>query len=182
MRACGALSQSLFAVLPFVGSIKSSGGERERGREGSLLRITQSERGHYLPLLLLYQAVIYFGLGSNAKLCFLFELPYLKLMTNTKLIMQILTPNRRIVERLTRLPETAKDDNFPQVGRVVGPVVGHAGAAGQTDDGDGEGAGIGFDGRPPSAACLCCVFGDRHGGGGGKGSLADVLAAAVAVF
>ena len=71
------------------------------------------------------------------------------------------------MERPTRLPETAKDDNFPQVGRVVGQVVGHAGAAGHTDDGEGEGAGIGFDGRPPSAACLCCVFGDRHGGGGG---------------
>ena len=74
------------------------------------------------------------------------------------------------MERLTRLPETAKDDNFPQVGRAraVGPVVGNAGAAGQTDDGEGEGAGIGFDGRPPSTACVCCVFGDRHGGGGGK--------------
>ena len=99
--------------------------------------------------------------------------------------MQILTPNRRTVGRLTRLPETAKDDNFPQVGRVVGPVVGHAGAAGQTDDGEGEGAGmVLMGGLPPlRAACVCCVFGDRHGGGGGKaGSLADGLAAAVAVF
>ena len=45
-------------------------------------------------------------------------------------------------------------------GRVVGPVVGHAGAAGQTDDGEGEGAGIGFDGRPPSLHCVrvLCVW------------------------
>ena len=44
LRACGALS---LPRLPFVGSIKSSNGETEGGR---LVRITQSERGHYLPL------------------------------------------------------------------------------------------------------------------------------------
>ena len=67
--------------------------------------------------------------------------------------------------------------------RLGGRASRRACGRGQTDDGEGDGAGIGFDGRPPSAACVCCVFGDRHGGGGGKaGSQADVLAAAIAVF